>query len=142
MREADALAIEIVRSGIALSPKTSEFAGEGATFQLVIKGLGQRTPIGGEVLAPELDITPGPSRVLSAHEAESQARREPEQTWREAARAAGERVSVEGPSPRLAPCDDDGGNGSGAEPLRAPDGSLINLSAPTRSPFPFGAGIP
>jgi hypothetical protein len=136
MREADALAIEIVRSGIALSPKTSEFAGAGATFQLVIKGLGERTPIDG------LDITPEPPRVLSAHEAESHARREPERSWRDAARAAGESVSAEGPPPKSAPCGDDGRRDPGAEPLRSPDGSLINLSAPTRTIFPFGTGIP
>lgn len=65
------------------------------------------------------------------------------QNWREAARAEGISVPAEGPkSERISGSEDDA-LAAPPEPLRDPDGNLINLSVPSRPAFPWGnGGIP
>lgn len=72
-READALAVELARLGIQVSPKTTEID-SGTQIRLVINGIEQPRAIDCTPSPSELDAAPSPKALLP-HEQESLERR-------------------------------------------------------------------
>jgi len=82
------------------------------------------------------------ARPLKGRTAEKESGSQEPSTWRDAARAEGVTVPSAGPNTKeRSPGDDAAPFDPPPTPLRSPDGSLINLSAPTRPAFGNG-GIP